>query len=64
MLAAQIGVTVCSVAITRWLDQDGARPLSELARDTLSAVRSIVADPAGSPHDASPRIPTTPATSE
>ncbi len=52
ILAAQLAVTVFSVAITRWLDQDGERPLSELVHDTLSAVRSIVADPIEQPRSA------------
>jgi len=51
-LAAQLAVTVFSVTISRWLDQDGAQPLSELVRDTLRALRAVTADPAGQPHGA------------
>ncbi len=50
MLAAQLAVTVFSVTISRWLDQDGAQPLSELAHDTLRALRSVTADPAEQSH--------------
>jgi len=42
-LAAQIAVTVFSVAISRWLDQDGEQPLSELVHDTLHALQSVTA---------------------
>ena len=52
-LAAQVAVTVLSVAIDRWLDQeDGEQPLSELVHDTLGALRSVTADPAEQPHGA------------
>lgn len=50
ILAAQLAVTVFSVTLSRWLDQDGERPLSELVHDTLRALRSITADPAEQPH--------------
>jgi len=40
-LAAQIAVTAFSVAIGRWLDQDGEQPLSELVHDTLHALQSV-----------------------
>ncbi len=40
-LAAQIAVTAFSVAISRWLDQDGDQPLSELVHDTLHALQSV-----------------------
>jgi len=50
MLAAQLAVTVFSVTISRWLDQDGEQPLSELVHDTLRALRSVTADPAEQPH--------------
>jgi len=50
ILAAQLAVTVFSVTIDRWLDQDGAQPLSELVHDTLRALRSVTADPAAQPH--------------
>ena len=46
LLAAQLAVTVFSVTITRWLDQDGDQPLSGLVHDTLHALRSIAAGPA------------------
>lgn len=50
MLAAQLAVTVFSVTISRWLDQDGEQPLSELVHDTLRALRSVIVDPADQPH--------------
>jgi AcrR family transcriptional regulator len=50
LLAAQLAVTVFSVTISRWLDQDGAQPLSALVHDTLRALRSVTADPAAHPH--------------
>jgi hypothetical protein len=49
-LAAQLAVSVFNVTISRWLDQDGEQPLSELVHDTLRALRSITADPAEQPH--------------
>ena len=52
ILAAQLAVTVFSVTISRWLDQDGAQPLSALVHDTLRALRSVTADPAAHPHSA------------
>ncbi len=52
ILAAQLAVTVFSVTISRWLDQDGEQPLSELVHDTLRALRSVTADPAEQPHSA------------
>ena len=51
-LAAQLAVTVFSVTIDRWLNQDGEQPLSALARDTLRALRAVTADPAAPPHGA------------
>jgi AcrR family transcriptional regulator len=56
-LAAQIAVTVFSVAVSRWLDQDGEQPLSELTHDTLRAVRSLAVDPSWRPHDVLPGVP-------
>ncbi len=50
ILAAQIAVTVISVAVRRWLDQDCEQSLSELLHDTLRAIQSITADPAEQPH--------------
>jgi len=50
ILAAQLAVTVFSVTISRWLDQDGEQPLSELVHDTLRALQSVTADPAEQPH--------------
>jgi hypothetical protein len=35
------------VTTTRWLDQDGDQALSDLVHDTLRALRSLAADPAG-----------------
>ncbi len=56
LLAAQLAVTVFSVTISRWLDQDededGAQPLSALVHDTLCALRSVAADPPEHPHSA------------
>jgi len=52
MLAAQLAVTVFSVTISRWLDQDGEQPLSALVHDTLRALRSVTADPAEPPPSA------------
>jgi len=56
LLAAQLAVTVFSVTISRWLDQDededGEQPLSALVHDTLRALRSVTADPAEHPHGA------------
>lgn len=40
-IVAEIGVTVLRIAINRWLDQDGAQPLSELVHETLSTLQSI-----------------------
>jgi AcrR family transcriptional regulator len=51
-LAAQLAVTVFSVTLDRWLDQDGERPLAELARDTLRALRAVAAEPAEPAHGA------------
>jgi len=51
-LAAQLAVTVFSVTIGRWLDQDGERPLSALVHDTLRALRAVAAEPAAPPHGA------------
>lgn len=55
-LAAQIAVTVFSVSLSRWLDQDTEQPLSELLRDTLEVLRSVTAEPTDQQHDASHRI--------
>ncbi len=52
ILAAQLAVTVFSVTIDRWLDQDGERPLSALVHDTLRALRAVAAAPAAPPHRA------------
>ncbi len=48
-LAAQVAVTVFSVAVSRWLDQDGEQPLSGLLHETLTVLRSVIAFPAGQP---------------
>ncbi len=50
VLAAQLAVTVFTVTLSRWLDQNGERPLSELVHETLRALGSITADPAEQPH--------------
>jgi AcrR family transcriptional regulator len=44
MLAAEIAVTVFSVSVTRWLEQDNKRGLSEILAETFSAFRFVVAD--------------------
>lgn len=44
-LAAQLSVSVFNITLSRWLDQDGEQPLSELVHDTLQALRAITADP-------------------
>ncbi len=49
ILAAQLAVTVFSVTIARWLDQNGEQPLSELVRDTLRALRAVTAAPVEQP---------------
>lgn len=46
-LAAQIAVTVFTVALNRWLDQDDGPSLPSLMHDTLLALRAVTADPAG-----------------
>jgi len=55
-LAAQLAVTVFSVSLSRWLDQDTEQPLSELVRDTLKVLRSVTAEPTDQPHHTSPSI--------
>lgn len=57
ILAAQLAVTVFTVALDRWLDQDGEQPLPEIVHDTLRALRSVTASPAEQPDDTSPSIP-------
>lgn len=52
-LAAQLAVSVFSVTISRWLDQNGEQPLSSLVHDTLRALRSVTADPLEQSHVAS-----------
>jgi len=56
-LAAQLAVTVLSVALDRWLDQDDEQPLSELVHHTLRALQSVTASPAERPDDTSPSLP-------
>nr|MBF6594221.1 TetR family transcriptional regulator [Thermaceae bacterium] len=43
-LAAHIAVTVFSVSITRWLDQDSEGGLSEIIAETLRGLRLVAAD--------------------
>ena len=62
-LAAQVAVTIFSVAVSRWLDHDGEQPLSEFVHETLGTLRSVTADSAEQVHGASPSIPTEPGTS-
>lgn len=52
ILAAQLAVTVFSVALDCWLDRQGERSLAELVRDTLRALRAVAADTAEQPHGA------------
>ena len=40
-VAAHVAVAVFSVATSRWLDQDGERPLSAFIRDTVAALHSV-----------------------
>jgi AcrR family transcriptional regulator len=46
-LAAHIAVTVFSVSVNRWLDQDGGDSLAQIMHDTLRALRAVTAGPAG-----------------
>lgn len=46
-LTAQIAVTVLGVSVGLWLDQSGARPLTEIVDETLGALRTVVGDPVG-----------------
>ncbi len=48
-LAAHTAVTVFSVAVRRWLDQDGEQPLTELVHDTLRALLAVTADVGAQP---------------
>jgi len=41
-VTAQLTVTVFNVSVTRWLDENGARPLPELLHDTLAVVQQVV----------------------
>jgi len=49
LVAARVAVTAFHLAVTRWLDQTGERPLGGFVDDTLAAVRSLVADAPGPP---------------
>lgn len=40
-VVAHVAVTVFSVGVGRWLDQDGDRPLGELLHETLAALRAV-----------------------
>ena len=42
-LAAQIAVTVFSVALTRWLEGDSERELTEIVAEVFRALRSVAA---------------------
>ncbi len=44
VLAAEIGVTVFSVSMARWLDQDGDRDLSGIVAETLTAFQRVATD--------------------
>ncbi|MEF2977046.1 TetR/AcrR family transcriptional regulator [Subtercola sp. YIM 133946] len=48
-LIAQVTVTVFGVSIGRWLASDGATPLPDLLRETLAALRGLMADPRWEP---------------
>lgn len=54
LVAAHIGVAAFHLSVTRWLDQDGARPLGTFIDETLRTVRSVTADLTGPPHIAEP----------
>ena len=43
-LAAQIAVTVFSVALTRWIEEGSEQELTEIVAEVSSAVRSVAAD--------------------
>jgi len=42
-VAAQLAVTAFGIAIGRWLDEDGDRPLADLIRETVAALRAVTA---------------------
>lgn len=48
-LSAEMAVTVFRVAMTRWLDRDSERRLSEIVAETLSALRFVTADAPAQP---------------
>jgi len=48
-IAAQVGVTVFDVAVTRWLAQDSGRALPELFHETLEAVRNLTSAASAAP---------------
>lgn len=47
-VAAQLAVTAFGIAIGRWLDEDGDRPLADLIRETVAALRAVTAVTAAS----------------
>jgi AcrR family transcriptional regulator len=42
-VAAHLAVTAFGVAIGRWLDQEGERPLADFLHETLAALRTVTA---------------------
>jgi AcrR family transcriptional regulator len=42
VLAGRLAVTAFNVAVERWLGQDDEQPLTDLVRDTLEAMRSVL----------------------
>ena len=52
-LAAHTAVTIFTVALSRWLDQEGERSLSVFVHDTLTALKSLASEPAAKPHESS-----------
>lgn len=62
-LIANLALSVLGVAMTRWLEHDGKRPLAQFIRDALDAVRALVEEPAHElvPDDACPPVHIDPA---
>lgn len=49
VLAARTAVTAFNVGVDRWLRADHEQPLGELVQETLSALRSLTAEPVEPP---------------
>ena len=52
-LAAEIAVSVFGVAVTRWLDHDEQRPLSQVVNETFAALLTLAAYPTVAAQDRS-----------